>query len=53
MRAGNLHVFAVLGDGAASYLNALGLQNAGDLFIGEGFAWVFIFDKLFYAALQD
>jgi len=53
MRAGNFHVFPVFRNGAARYLNALRLQNASDLFVGQRPAWIFIFNELFDAPLQD
>jgi hypothetical protein len=35
VRAGDFHIFPVFRDGAAGYLNTLGLQNAGDLFVRQ------------------
>jgi len=44
MGAGDAHVFAIFGDGAASDLNALRLQDAGELLVGQGTGGVFIVD---------
>src|SRR5207248_10442258 len=51
--AGDTHVLAVLGDGAARDLDALRLQDACDLLVGERLGAVFFFDQLFNAALQN
>src|SRR5713226_6103812 len=53
MGAGDAHILPVLGDGAASDLNALRLQDAGELLVGERTAGVFFVDKFFDAAFQD
>src|SRR5215470_1392163 len=53
MRARDFHVFTVLGYGTAGYLNALRLQNARDLFIGQRLGWIFVFDQLFYATFEN
>src|SRR6266567_6333810 len=53
MRTGNFHVFAVLGDCATCYLNSLRLQNARDLFVGQRFCRIFIFNQLLHPALKD
>src|SRR5882672_4008997 len=53
MGAGNAHVFPVLGNGAARDLNALRLQDAGELLIGQRTAGIFLVDQLFDAALED
>src|SRR5215471_11089355 len=51
--ARNAHVFAVLGYRAAGHLNALRLQDAGDLLVGQRTSWIFFFDELFDTALED
>src|SRR6266852_2639878 len=47
------HIFAVLGDGTARYLDALGLQALSDVFVGQGMGRVLLFDHLFDSPLQD
>jgi hypothetical protein len=44
MGAGNAHIFAVFGYGAASDLNALRLKNSGELLVGERTAGIFFID---------
>src|ERR1035441_8713192 len=51
--AGNLHIFPVFRDGSASNLDALRLQNAGNLFVGQLPAAIFPSNQLLDAALQD
>src|SRR5437667_7078834 len=53
MRTGNFHVFTVLGDCTASDLNSLRLQNARDLFVGQRFCRIFIFNQLLHTAFKD
>src|SRR5258708_18999867 len=53
MGAGNAHVFPVLGYGAASDLNSLRLQDAGELLVGKRTARIFFIDQLLDAALQN
>src|SRR3984957_11899573 len=53
VRARNAHVFAVFGYGAAGHLDALRLQDAGDLLVGQRSAGILFFDELFDAALED
>src|SRR5260370_2294052 len=53
VRAGDAHVFPVFGYGAARDLNALRLENPGDLLVGQRAAGIFLFDQLLHAALQD
>lgn len=48
----NPHVLAVLGDGSAGQLNALRLQERGQLVVRERAARIFVFDQLFYLALE-
>src|SRR5580658_9692057 len=52
MRGGNIHVFAIFGHGTACELDALRLQECGELVVGERMARVFVFDELFYLALE-
>src|ERR1700722_3300531 len=53
VRARYPHVFAVLGYRAAGHLDALRLQDAGDLLVGERTAGIFFVDELFDAALEN
>src|ERR1700686_2612630 len=53
VRAGDAHVFAVFGYGAAGHLNALRLQDAGDLLVGQRAAGIFFFDEFLDAAFED
>src|SRR5216684_9213258 len=53
VRAGDAHVFPVFGYGAARDLNALRLENPGDLLVGQRAAGIFFFDQLLDSALQD
>src|ERR1035438_9525863 len=53
VRAGDAHVFAVFRHRAAGHLDALRLQDAGDLLVGQRTAGIFFFDELFDAALED
>ena len=53
MRAGDAHIFAILGYGTACYLDALRLQNSCKLLVGERARGILFVDQLFYAALQD
>src|SRR5579862_9282961 len=53
VRAGDAHIFTVLGDGAARDLNALRLQNARELLVGERPRWIFFLNQFFDAALQN
>jgi hypothetical protein len=51
VRTGNTHVFAILGDGSSRDLDALRLQNAGNLLIGQRSRWIFLFTQFLYAKL--
>src|SRR5277367_821038 len=51
--ARDAHIFPVFRDRAASDLDALRLQDAGDLLVGQGPGGIFFLNELFYAALQD
>src|SRR5580698_720082 len=51
--ARDAHVFPVLRDRAASDLDALRLEDAGDLLVGQRPGWVFVLDELLDPALQD
>src|SRR5712672_1733019 len=53
MGTGDAHVFPILGYGAASDLNALRLQNAGELLVGQWTIGIFFLDQLFDASFQD
>src|SRR5882762_4954797 len=53
MSARNLHVFPIFRDRSPRDLDALRLQNASDLFIGQRPACIFFFDQLLYAAFQN
>ncbi len=53
MRAGDPHIFTVLGDRTTRHLDALRLQDSGDLLVGQRTAGVFLFDELFDTALKD
>src|SRR6266545_3620028 len=53
MRTGDAHVFAVLCHRAARDLDALRLQDAGDLLISQRTGWIFLVDQLLYASLQN
>src|SRR5947209_1018140 len=53
MRARDAHVFPVFGYRAASYLDALRLQDAGDLLVGQRTAGIFFVDEFLHTALQD
>ena len=53
MRARDAHVFPVFGYRAAGYLDALRLQDAGNLLVGQRTAGILFFDQLFDAALED
>ena len=47
------HVLPVFRDRAASDLDALRLQDAGDLLVGERPGWIFFVDELLNTAFQD
>src|SRR5580704_9604867 len=51
--ARDAHVFPVFRNRAASDLYPLGLQDAGDLLVGERPGWIFFFDEFLDAAFQD
>src|SRR5438270_13995293 len=51
--ARNLHIFPIFRDRSPRNLDALRLQNASDLFVGQRPAWIFFFDQLLNAAFQD
>src|SRR5579863_831419 len=53
VRTRDAHVFAVLGDGPASHLDALRLQNPSDLLVGKRTARVFLVNQFLDPALQD
>jgi hypothetical protein len=53
MSAGDAHVLAVLRYGAASDLNALRLQDAGELLVGQRTAGIFFVDELLDPAFED
>src|ERR1035437_2789045 len=53
MGARDFHIFPIFRDRSASDLDALRLQNAGDLFVGQRPAGIFFFDQLLDAALQN
>jgi hypothetical protein len=44
MSAGDAHVFSILGNGTSRHLDALRLQDTGDLFVGQRAAGIFFFD---------
>src|ERR1035437_3730558 len=48
----NLHIFPVLGHGAARKVDALVLQHGGGLFVGGGRDAVLLFDHFLHFALQ-
>src|SRR5271170_3989139 len=50
--AGDAHVFAVFGDGAARDVDAVVVELFGDLFVGERLRSVFFFDHFFDEALE-
>ena len=52
MGAGDVHVFAVLGHGAAGELDALGLKHGGQLVVGEGMARILLGDQFTNFAFQ-
>src|SRR5579864_1168190 len=47
------HVLPVFRNRAASDLDTLRLKDAGDLLVGQRSGWIFFFDELLDAALQD
>ena len=47
------HVFPVFRDRAASDLDALRLEDAGNLLVGQRPGGIFFFDELLDAALED
>ena len=51
--ARDAHVFPVFRDRAASDLDALRLQDAGDLLVGQRPGGIFFFDEFFDTAFQD
>src|SRR5579862_1651833 len=51
--AGDPHVFAIFGYGAAGYIDALSLQRVCDLIVGERLAGIFVFDELLHLALEE
>src|SRR5439155_15886644 len=51
--AGDAHVFPIFCDGAAGNLNALRLQDACNLLVGQRAVWIFFLNKLFYPAFED
>src|SRR5215469_6825705 len=53
VRARDAHVFAVFGYGAAGHLNALRLQDAGDLLVGQRASGIFFLDEFFDTAFED
>src|SRR5260370_5402209 len=53
MRAGNFHVLAILGHCPSRDLNALRLQNLGDLLIGVVARRIFFFDQLLHPPFED
>ena len=53
MSAGNLHVLPVLCNRATSDLDALRLEDAGNLLVGQWPGWIFFLDQLLHPALQD
>src|SRR6476469_4794484 len=53
MRARYFHVFAILCYCAPRYLDALRLQHARDLVIGERMCRIFFFNQFLYATLQN
>src|SRR5581483_11127688 len=52
VRAGNLHIFPVLRHRAAGHLDALRLQNAGDLLVRQRPRRIFLVNQLLHPALQ-
>src|ERR1051326_3180051 len=53
MRGRNFHVFAVFGHRAPGDIDTFGLQQQGDLFIGERLAAILFLDHLFHLALEQ
>src|SRR5271169_1534328 len=51
--ARDAHVFPVLRDRAASDLDALRLEDAGDLLVGQRPGWIFLVDQLLDPTFQD
>src|SRR5215471_17951881 len=51
--ARDAHIFPVLRDRAASDLDALRLEDAGDLLVGQRPGGIFVFDQLLDAAFED
>src|ERR1700745_2266003 len=47
------HVLPVFRNRAASDLDTLRLENAGDLLVGQRPGWILFFDQLLHTALQD
>src|SRR5215472_2104666 len=52
MRAGDAHVFAILGDGASSNVDSVVVELLGDLLVGQRFGGVFLFNHLLNEALE-
>ena len=50
--AGDAHIFAVFGDRTAGYVDAGVVEFFSDLFVGEGFGAVFLFNHFLDDALQ-
>src|SRR5262249_21573018 len=44
--AGDTHIFPVLGHRTTGHLDALRLQDAGNLFVGQRARWIFCVDEL-------
>src|SRR5213080_4458745 len=53
VRAGNAHILAIFGDGAASDLDFLRLQNLRVLLICLRPRWIFFLNELLDAAFQN
>src|SRR5215469_10942625 len=53
VRAWDAHVFAVFGYRAAGHLDALRLQDAGDLLVGQRTGGIFFLDEFLDPAFQD
>jgi hypothetical protein len=51
--ARDAHIFPVLRNRAASDLDALRLEDAGDLLVGQRPGGIFFFDELLDPALED
>src|SRR5437868_5358415 len=53
VRAGDLQIFTIFRDRSASYLNALRLQDLGDLVVRQRMGGIFLLDQFLHAALQN